>query len=43
MQVKPDVESLALGETGGFGWIWLIWWIGLFLGNRVMLAGFNET
>jgi hypothetical protein len=43
MQVKPDVESLAIGETGGSGWIWLIWWIGLFAGNRVILAGFSET
>jgi hypothetical protein len=23
MQVKPDVESLAIGETGGSGWIWV--------------------
>jgi hypothetical protein len=43
MQVKPDVESLAIGETGGSGWIWLIWWIGLFAGNLVILAGFIET
>jgi hypothetical protein len=32
MQAKPDVEALAIGETGGSGWIWLIWWIGLFGG-----------
>jgi hypothetical protein len=43
MQVKPDVESLAIGETGGSGWIWLIWWIGLFVGNLVIRAGFSET
>jgi hypothetical protein len=23
MQVKPDVEALAIGETGGSGWIWV--------------------
>jgi hypothetical protein len=43
MQVKPDVESRAIGETGGSGWIRLIWWIGLFEVNRVILAGFSET
>ena len=32
MQAKPDVEALAIGETGGSGWIWLIWWIALFGG-----------
>jgi hypothetical protein len=39
MQVKPDIESLAIGESGGSGWIWLIWWIGLFGGNRGRPAG----
>jgi hypothetical protein len=43
MQVKPDVESLAIGETGGSGWIWLIWSIGLFEVNRLIRAGFSET
>jgi hypothetical protein len=43
MQVKHDVELLAIGETGGSGWIWLIWWIGLIGVNRVILAGFSET
>src|SRR4029450_11887440 len=43
MQVKPDVESLAIGETGGSAWIWLIWWIGLFEVNRVIRAGLSET
>ena len=43
MQLKPDVESIAIGETGGSGWIWLIWWIGLIGVNRVILAGFSET
>jgi hypothetical protein len=32
MHAKPDVEALAIGESGGSGWIWLIWWIGLFGG-----------
>ena len=40
MQLKPDVESIAIGETGGsgvdLGWIWLIWWIGLIRVNLVI-------
>jgi hypothetical protein len=27
MQLRPDVETIAIGGTGGFWWIWLIWWI----------------
>jgi len=41
MQLKPDVESIPIGETGGSGWIWLIWWIGLIRVNPVILAGFS--
>ena len=43
VQPKPDVESIAIGETGGsgvdLGWIWLIWWIGLIRVNLVMAGG----
>jgi hypothetical protein len=42
MQVKPDVESLAIGETGGSGRIWWMWWIGLRV-DGVVLADFSET
>ena len=47
MQLKPDVESIAIGETGGsgvdLGWIWLIWWIGLISANLVIAGGLQRN
>ena len=36
-------SRLRLVRLGDLGWIWLIWWIELIVGNRVIRAGFSET
>src|SRR5688500_5111070 len=47
MQVKPDVESLAIGKTGGSGWIWVdlggSGWIWVDLVDRVVRGESGDT